>query len=259
VDELLKGNTQVVSTDKDGLKMRTMPVPLPLPISLRPSIARSGDYLFLATTDTLIEEALAVKSGKQPGLKGTEEFKQLAKGVPAQGNSFSYVSGRFGQTWKQVQEQIMEMQANSKPGQAEFFKKLMGMSNHDVSAYSVSANTDEGWVVVGNGSQNPAKMVLIPAVAVPAVAAGMLLPALAKAKAKAQTVNCANNLKRIDVAKAQWALANKKGAGDMPTWADLKPYLGKTGRLTCPQGGTYKLNAVSDAPTCSFPGHVLPE
>ena len=29
VDEILKGNKQVIRTDKDGVKMRTMPVPVP--------------------------------------------------------------------------------------------------------------------------------------------------------------------------------------------------------------------------------------
>ena len=77
--------------------MRTMPIGLPLPIQLRPSIARSGDYLFFATTDSLIQEAVAVKGGQKPGLKSTDEFKKLSLGVPQQGNSFCFVSKTFSQ------------------------------------------------------------------------------------------------------------------------------------------------------------------
>jgi hypothetical protein len=261
VDQELKNNQQVISSDKDGVRMRTMPVPLPLPISLRPTIARSGDYLFIATTDSLVEEALAVKSGKKPGLKGGEEFKRLAKGMPDKGNSFTYVSERFGQTWKDVQTRVMEMQGGAKGPQADFMQKFMEMNGGSTFAYSVSANTDEGWVGTGNGNQNPAKMVLLPAIAVPVIAA-IAAPNFMKARETAQKNACLNNLREIDGAKQQWALENKKGQNDVPTWADLKPFLPvlkttKALRLTCPAGGTYRINSMSQAPTCSHPGHKL--
>jgi hypothetical protein len=149
-------------------------------------VARSGDYLFIATSDTLVVEALAVKSGKKPGLKSGEEFKRLSKGIPDKGNQFTYVSERFTQTWKEVQTQMMEGKADGNPGQQEFMKKLMNL-NDAAFSYAVSGNTDEGWVGAGNGNQNPAKIVLLPAVVVPAVAAGVALPAIAKAKAKAHS------------------------------------------------------------------------
>jgi hypothetical protein len=41
-----------------------------------------------------------------------------------------------------------------------------------------------------------------------AVLAGLTLPALAKAKAKASQINCANNLRQIAVASHSWASAN---------------------------------------------------
>ncbi len=194
----------VTKVDQDGLRLRTVAVPVPLPISLRPSIARSGDYLMVATTDTLIQEALAVKGGKQPGLKATEEFKKLALDVPVQGNRFSFVSQKFGRTFQQIQGEILAKQSGGNSAQADLMKKMMNLSPQ-AFAYAVSANTDEGWVVTANGNQNPGKLLLLPAVAVPAVAAGMLLPALAKAKGKAQTINCVNNLKQIGLAARLWS------------------------------------------------------
>src|SRR5665213_2732359 len=50
-----KGLPGLISVNQNGLQMRTMPVPLPLPITLRPSIALSGGYLFIATSDALIQ------------------------------------------------------------------------------------------------------------------------------------------------------------------------------------------------------------
>ncbi len=58
----------------------------------------------------LIDDALAVKSGQNPGLKGTDEFKHLAQGLPDSGNQFFYMSQRFAETLMQVQQQAMRCQ-----------------------------------------------------------------------------------------------------------------------------------------------------
>jgi hypothetical protein len=84
IDGVLKqSGQQVFSTDKPNLKMRTLPVPLPLPIQLGFTVAQSEGYLFIATTDLIVQQALAVKAGEKPGLKSTGEFQRLAKDIPA--------------------------------------------------------------------------------------------------------------------------------------------------------------------------------
>jgi hypothetical protein len=183
VDEALKSSGQsVFRTDEADLKMRTMALPLPLPIQLGPTIATSHGYLFIGSTDLVVKEALAVKAGKTPGLKSTPEFQRLAKDVPKEGNNFVYLSERFGNVIRDVQAQALASRASDKQ------KELLSMfrSDHSPFLFSVGANTDEGWLGISNGNQHPSKLFLAGAIVPTAVSAAMVLPAIAKAKARAQ-------------------------------------------------------------------------
>src|SRR5205814_2001583 len=106
--------------------------------------------------ETIIQEALAVKSGQTPGLKSTEEFQRLAKNTPPQGNNFSFISRRFGETFKQIQSQALSKAANASSGSKQWLQSFVS-SGQAAFAYTVGANTDEGWLTVANGNQHPAK------------------------------------------------------------------------------------------------------
>ena len=95
-------------------------------------------------------------------------------------------------------------------------------------------------------------------VAIIGLLAAIAIPNFVRARTTAQTNACINNLRQIDGAKQQWALENKKTPGAIPTAQDITPYLMRGVFPTCPAGGTYTLNAVNAAPTCSIPGHVMP-
>ena len=70
---------------------------------------------------------------------------------------------------------------------------------------------------------------------------------------------CINNLRQIDAAKQQWALEKNKTDADVPTVKNLLPYLRDGVFPVCPGGGDYSINAVGERPTCSQPGHILPQ
>ena len=85
-------------------------------------------------------------------------------------------------------------------------------------------------------------------------------PATDQSAAVAAQLNaCINNLRQIDAAKQQSALENDKTADAVPSAQDLLPYLSNLVFPVCPSGGTYTINAVGVPPTCSVPGHVLPQ
>jgi hypothetical protein len=167
------------------LKIRTVPLPLPLPITLGPTIASSQGYLFIGTSDTVVQSALAAKAGEKPGLKTTVEFKHLSRDIPAQGNSFMFVSERFGQTLRSVQRQALAMLANAPAGQKELLQNFLSGQNAPVF-YSVAGCTDEGWLGVANGNQHPAKLFMVSGIIPASILGAVALPALAKAKQHAQ-------------------------------------------------------------------------
>jgi regulator of replication initiation timing len=74
-----------------------------------------------------------------------------------------------------------------------------------------------------------------------------------------QLNTCINHLRQIDAAKQQWALENDKTADAIPTALELLPYLKDAVFPVCPSGGMYTINAVGVPPTCSIPGHALPQ
>ena len=206
IDHALQANPQVLRSEEGDLQMRTMPVPLPVPIMLRPTIARQGDYLFVASTDELVKSMLAVKAGKQNGLKATAEFKRLAQGMPTDGNSFNFVSQRLGDAVQQIQSAILgQARGQGSEMPAVLLKKMYSL-NQPLSSFVVGRSTAQGWLTVAHGTQQPANAIVLPLVIVPtAVMAGITLPALAKAKGRAQSIACVNNLRQMGLAARIYA------------------------------------------------------
>jgi hypothetical protein len=259
VDELCKGNPLVVRVDNPDLKMRTMAIPLPLPVELRPSIARSGDYLLLASSDTLVQEILAVKAGKKKGFKATAEFARLSQGIPEEGNNFSLVADEGVKAMMQVQQQTLTNKGTMTAAQVESFQNAFH-SGTNYGSYSVGVNGPEGWEGYANGSQSTQSLIVGAAFGVGLVAA-IAIPNFTRARTTSQENACINNLRLIDAAKQQWALENKKQSTDTPTMQDLRPYIGRgpNGEMpACPGGGVYTIGTVGEKPTCSIPGHALP-
>ena len=84
------------------------------------------------------------------------------------------------------------------------------------------------------------------------------VPNFVKARESSRKNTCIANLKRIDSSKEQWAMDQRKNAGDACAMTDL---VGTTAYMkanpACPSGGTYTVNAVGANPTCSTAGHIL--
>jgi hypothetical protein len=89
--------------------------------------------------------------------------------------------------------------------------------------------------------------------------AAIAIPNFVKARQVAMQNACINNLRVIEGAKQEWALENQEPESATPTENDLTPYLPNHVMPTCPAGGIYTIGAVTNPPTCTIPGHKLPE
>lgn len=218
VDATFMTNPQVIRTNRGGLRMRTMPPPVPTPITLRPSIARSGDYFFVASNDALIEAAVAVKAGTRMGLKSTDEFQKLSRRVPEQGNSFTFRSRRIAETMARLQSGLLANNpAASNLGQAQLLTNFFGAPG-TAGTYSVGVNTDEGFLFTGNGGQNPATtLFLLPTMAVTLIVATIAIPSLLRSRQAANEASAVANLRTIAAAEVAYSSSSRGNYAGLPT------------------------------------------
>jgi prepilin-type N-terminal cleavage/methylation domain-containing protein len=88
-------------------------------------------------------------------------------------------------------------------------------------------------------------------VAVLAILAAIAIPNFVKARTTSCKSACIANLKQIDGAVQQWALANKKATNDIVTVQDILEYLKGSQLPACPGAGTYSVTTVQAKPRCS--------
>jgi hypothetical protein len=260
VDQATTGNPLVARINQDGVKTLSLAISIPLPIKLSPTLALNKDYLILTSSDQLLQDILAVQSGKKSGFKSTAEFKKLSQGVPSEGNNFSIISEKFGKSLSKAMQGLAS-QEGAAGAQSKTLQDMMA-SNAVTFAYAVSVNGPSGWETYANGNTSMgSSAVVLPAVAAGGLLAAIAIPNFVRARTTSQVNACINNLRMIDGAKQQWALENHKQNSDTPTVQDLTPYIGfgPAGQFpTCPEGGTYIIGTVAEKPRCTTPGHVLP-
>jgi hypothetical protein len=92
-------------------------------------------------------------------------------------------------------------------------------------------------------------------IAVIGLLAAIAIPSFVKARDTAQRTACVANMRVLDHAKEEAALAHSLKAGDTVTDKDLAPYVkGAPASMVCPKGGHYTLNPIGQDPECSEHG-----
>ena len=92
--------------------------------------------------------------------------------------------------------------------------------------------------------------------------ASIAFPGFAQARTGSRRNTCINNLRQIEAAKEQYALANNKGAETTPDPTDIVPYLRGSSMPICPGGGEYTIAAIGTRCSCNLSAapnlHVYP-
>ena len=103
------------------------------------------------------------------------------------------------------------------------------------------------------------KKVIIGVVVAALVLIAVVMPSLIRARTSKASIACIMNLREIVACKRQWMVENRKTTNGVPTWDDIRPYMGQ--ERHCPEGGTYTIGHAKQPPTCSVGGrdHTLPE
>jgi prepilin-type N-terminal cleavage/methylation domain-containing protein len=97
-----------------------------------------------------------------------------------------------------------------------------------------------------------------------AILLAIAVPNFIRSRESATRNSCISNLKQIDSAKEQWAMANNAPSGSAIQMSDIAgTYLkGPVTGPACGAGGAYSVNTVGTNPSCSLSGapelHVLP-
>ena len=93
-------------------------------------------------------------------------------------------------------------------------------------------------------------------VAIIGLLAAIAIPSFVKARNTSQQNACINNLRQIDSAKEQAAMANNwAGSVDPDTNAAAKDIIDeyvRGGEPVCPGGGVYTYNAIDTVPSCNI-------
>lgn len=85
--------------------------------------------------------------------------------------------------------------------------------------------------------------------------AAIAIPSFVKARDVSQRNACVNNMRMVDSAKEQAAMAHRYSDGDVAPEEQVSDYLrgGFAGRI-CPKGGAYTIKPVGQDPECSEHG-----
>jgi regulator of replication initiation timing len=134
-------------------------------------------------------------------------------------------------------------------------QKLSRLQNENRQLHGVNQEMTQQLQTTSDSEQQPAQAENQQPVATPEPSTAPEQPAAAVARLN----TCINHLRQIDAAKQQWALENSKPDDAVPSALELLPYLKDAIFPMCPSGGAYTINAVGVPPTCSIPGHVLPQ
>jgi len=257
---ITKTGMPLQKTTISGSTINTLNLPLPIPVPISLTFATHKGMLLIGSNNKVVTDAINAYT-KKNGLIAESSFKKAFAELPLKNNGLSYVSQRFAETIAEVQEKIMTSAPSTlDPKNIEMFKKMMKTNSFGPSA-GVILNWKSGIQSHGVGAYGGNQLIAGAAVVPIGMMAGIAIPSLVKARNTSKQNACISNLRQLDSAKEQAAMANNWTDGKAiepgsPEEANMLQYI-KGGTPTCPGGGTYTYGSIGTMPICSNPEHAL--
>ena len=181
---------QFKKSNFDAYTVYEVPSPMPL---LTPTFAISDSYIFFSLDKSRLLESLQNFKDKQ-GLVMTEAFSKLSKGIPSEANGFSYFSASSYKLFMSYIDQFV-----NQPGAKEKVSFFKDLAKENVFFYGVNQVRPDGLMAINNFTlrQDTLGGGGTTTVATTGILAAMIMPALAKSKAKAKQATSKNNLKQF--------------------------------------------------------------
>jgi hypothetical protein len=258
VKRLLERNqVPCVTSQVAGVTLISVAIPEAKDYPLNPTFAVHKGMFLAGSTPDVIKAAISAADAKN-GLCAAPAFKKEYARLPAKNNGLSFMDRRFSETLSKLSNTLMQSAAGGRSG-------LGGMGVFELASGShllVIVNEKDGIAVSGTTSasalQTLRSMTIMPLVAT--MGSAVAIPNYMRVRATTVHYSCINNLRMLDAAKEQWALAEDKPEGADVVENEVLQYVNKGATLpVCPQGGRYTLGPIGQRPTCSFPGHQLPQ
>jgi prepilin-type processing-associated H-X9-DG protein len=230
LDNMTQQMPNVLRMGFDDVTMRSIQIPVPVPIRVQPTYAKMGKYLVLASNGEILKAMNACAKGRTPSIETDEEFLKLSADMPTEGLGFSFLSQRFGQIMTGITQSAMA----ADPGGLEMSRLFNTMEGQ--AAYSVTVRMPDALVGVSRSTYNVGETVVIQCAAIPVVMAGMLLPAMTQARGKARNISDMGNLKQIALGVIMYqADHNDMLPNDL---GDIWDYVGDGRVFVSPAGNT---------------------
>ncbi|MCF6175808.1 MAG: DUF1559 domain-containing protein [Victivallaceae bacterium] len=240
--ELLKAKLPMAKFTllKGGNKQLFIQLPKMIDVDLSPTVILTTDGLLIIASNLELANEIIATDKNGNGLLATDKFKQLAQGIPLQGNGFEFIGPRFSKIIADIQKQIIN-KSLEKDKTAKLGKMVLNKFNllgSVMETFGVTQNTPTGLIEVNNSTASQGTVLLLQAAIAPtAIMAGMLLPALNAAREKARRISCASNLKQIGLGLSRYAVDNDNAyptAGEAIWLNKIKTYSGlRDSNISC--------------------------
>ena len=187
----------------EGFTITSLPA-IPTPLKTQGAIATSEDYIFISSNIERLKQSIqTAKSGQ--GLTATSEFKEAAKDIPDTGNSYAYLSPRIASTAQKLWN-VEVRKAAKKNKQIKNADEILPLINDMLPKnffyYGVNQVTPKGIMGTSNFTLRPdtfGNQSILTSAATTGILAAMVMPALAKSRAKAKQTQSRNNMKQMGI------------------------------------------------------------